>query len=36
MWAAAVASAEEIGGRYRENCHVSEAVPDDAVITPVS
>ncbi|NPT33725.1 SDR family NAD(P)-dependent oxidoreductase [Paraburkholderia xenovorans] len=36
VWTAAVASAEEIGGRYCENCHVSEVVPDDTVITPVS
>ncbi|PYE26143.1 SDR family NAD(P)-dependent oxidoreductase [Paraburkholderia silvatlantica] len=36
VWTAAVASAEEIGGRYCENSHVSEVVPDDAVITPVS
>ncbi len=36
VWAAVVASAEEIGGRYCENCHVSEVVADDAVITPVS
>ncbi|MFM0219232.1 MULTISPECIES: SDR family NAD(P)-dependent oxidoreductase [Paraburkholderia] len=36
VWAAAVASADDIGGRYCENCHVSGVVPDDAVITPVS
>jgi NAD(P)-dependent dehydrogenase (short-subunit alcohol dehydrogenase family) len=36
VWAAVVAAAEEIGGRYCENCHVSEIVPDDYVITPVS
>jgi hypothetical protein len=24
-----VASAEEVGGRYCENCHVSDVVPDD-------
>lgn len=36
VWTAVVASAEEIGGKYCENCHVSEVVPDDAVITPVS
>ena len=36
VWAAAVASGEEVGGRYCENCHASEVVPDDAVITPVS
>jgi NAD(P)-dependent dehydrogenase (short-subunit alcohol dehydrogenase family) len=36
VWAAAVASADEIGARYCENCHVSEIVPDDRVITPVS
>jgi len=36
VWAAVVASAEDIGGRYCENCHVSEVVADDVVITPVS
>lgn len=36
VWTAAVASADEVGGRYCENCHVSEVVPDDVVITPVS
>ena len=36
VWAAVVASAEEIGGRYCENCHVSHAVADDVVITPIS
>ena len=36
VWAAVVASADEIGGRYCENCHASEIVPDDRVITPVS
>jgi NAD(P)-dependent dehydrogenase (short-subunit alcohol dehydrogenase family) len=36
VWAAVVASADEIGGRYCENCHVSEIVPDDRVLTPVS
>jgi NAD(P)-dependent dehydrogenase (short-subunit alcohol dehydrogenase family) len=36
VWAAAVAPADEIGGRYCENCHVSEIVADDVVITPVS
>ncbi len=30
VWAAMVASAEEVGGRYCENCHVSEVVADDA------
>jgi NAD(P)-dependent dehydrogenase (short-subunit alcohol dehydrogenase family) len=36
VWAAVVAGAEEVGGRYCENCHVSEVVADDVVITPVS
>jgi NAD(P)-dependent dehydrogenase (short-subunit alcohol dehydrogenase family) len=29
VWAGVVASAEEIGGRYCENCHVSQIVPAD-------
>lgn len=36
VWAGVVASAEEVGGRYCENCHVSNIVADDVVITPVS
>ncbi len=36
VWAAVVASADEIGAKYCENCHVSEIVPDDRVITPIS
>jgi NAD(P)-dependent dehydrogenase (short-subunit alcohol dehydrogenase family) len=30
VWAAVVAPAEEVGGRYCENCHVSDVVADDA------
>ncbi len=30
VWAGVVASAEEVGGRYCENCHVSAIVADDA------
>ena len=29
VWAAVVASAEEIGGQYCEDCHVGHIVPDD-------
>jgi NAD(P)-dependent dehydrogenase (short-subunit alcohol dehydrogenase family) len=29
VWAGVVAPAEEIGGRYGENCHVSDVVADD-------
>jgi NAD(P)-dependent dehydrogenase (short-subunit alcohol dehydrogenase family) len=36
VWAGVVASADEIGGRYCENCHVGNIVPDDATITVVS
>ena len=36
VWTAVVAAAEEVGGRYCENCHVSEVVADDVVITPIS
>ena len=36
VWTAVVASADEVGARYCENCHVSKIVADDAVITPVS
>ena len=33
VWAAVVAPADEVGGRYCENCHVGNIVPDDATIT---
>jgi NAD(P)-dependent dehydrogenase (short-subunit alcohol dehydrogenase family) len=36
VWASVVASADEIGGKYCENCHVGHIVPDDATITPIS
>ena len=36
VWTAAVASADAIGGRYCENCHVGEIVPDDRDISPIS
>ncbi|MET0309150.1 MAG: SDR family NAD(P)-dependent oxidoreductase [Sphingomonas sp.] len=35
VWAGAVAGADEVGGRYCENCHVSEKITD-GIITPVS
>jgi len=36
VWAGAVAPADEIGGKYCENCHVGHIAPDDATITGVS
>jgi NAD(P)-dependent dehydrogenase (short-subunit alcohol dehydrogenase family) len=36
VWAGVVAPAEEIGGRYCENCHVGEVVPDDLTISAIS
>jgi NAD(P)-dependent dehydrogenase (short-subunit alcohol dehydrogenase family) len=36
VWAAVVAPANEIGGRYCENCHVGTIIPDDTPITAVS
>jgi hypothetical protein len=30
-----VASTEEIGGQYCENCHMGHIVPDDALIAAV-
>jgi len=36
VWAGIVAAADEVGGRYCENCHVGWIVPDDAVISAVS
>jgi NAD(P)-dependent dehydrogenase (short-subunit alcohol dehydrogenase family) len=36
VWAAVVAPAEEIGGKYCENCHVAEVVADSAAISAVN
>jgi NAD(P)-dependent dehydrogenase (short-subunit alcohol dehydrogenase family) len=36
VWAAVVAPSDEIGGRYCENCHVGQIVPDDVTITAIS
>jgi NAD(P)-dependent dehydrogenase (short-subunit alcohol dehydrogenase family) len=36
VWTAVVAPADEIGGRYCENCHVGRIVPDDLTINPLS
>jgi NAD(P)-dependent dehydrogenase (short-subunit alcohol dehydrogenase family) len=36
VWAGLVAPADAIGGRYCENCHVGNIVPDDVTISPIS
>jgi NAD(P)-dependent dehydrogenase (short-subunit alcohol dehydrogenase family) len=36
IWAAVVAPAGEIGGKYCENCHVGQVVPEDIEISPTS
>ena len=36
VWAAVVAPAGEVGGRYCENCHVGDIVPDHVTISAVS
>lgn len=36
VWAGVVAPAEEIGGRYCENCHVGKIVADDVIISAIS
>jgi NAD(P)-dependent dehydrogenase (short-subunit alcohol dehydrogenase family) len=36
VWAGVVAPAEEIGGRYCENCHVGNIMRDEATISGVS
>lgn len=36
VWAGVVAPADEIGGRYCENCHVGNIVADDVAISPIS
>jgi len=36
VWAGVVAPADEIGGRYCENCHVGNIVPDNVTINAAS
>jgi NAD(P)-dependent dehydrogenase (short-subunit alcohol dehydrogenase family) len=36
VWAGVVASADEIGGRYCENCHVGQIVADNVTISAIS
>jgi len=36
VWAGVVALADEVGGRYCENCHVGTIVPDDVTISAIS
>jgi NAD(P)-dependent dehydrogenase (short-subunit alcohol dehydrogenase family) len=36
VWAGVIAPADEIGGRYCENCHVGHIVPDDVTISAIS
>jgi NAD(P)-dependent dehydrogenase (short-subunit alcohol dehydrogenase family) len=36
VWAGVVAPAEEIGGKYCENCHVGKIVADDVTISAIS
>jgi NAD(P)-dependent dehydrogenase (short-subunit alcohol dehydrogenase family) len=36
VWAGVVASADEIGGRYCENCHIGNVVPDDVTVSAIS
>jgi NAD(P)-dependent dehydrogenase (short-subunit alcohol dehydrogenase family) len=36
VWAGFIAPADEVGGRYCENCHVGMILPDDVVISAIS
>jgi NAD(P)-dependent dehydrogenase (short-subunit alcohol dehydrogenase family) len=36
VWAAVVADAEGVGGRYCENCHVAQVLPDGVTMAPGS
>ena len=36
IWAGVVAPADQIGGRYCENCHVGNVVPDHVTISAIS
>jgi hypothetical protein len=35
VWSAVVASADEIGGQYCEDCHVGSIVPDDLPVATI-
>ena len=36
VWAGVVAPADEVGGKYCENCHVGHVVADDVIISAIS
>jgi hypothetical protein len=36
VWAGVVATADEIGGQYCENCHVGGIVPDEVPVSAIS
>src|ERR1700686_1686024 len=36
VWAGIVAPADEVGGKYCENCHVGHVVADDVIISAIS
>jgi NAD(P)-dependent dehydrogenase (short-subunit alcohol dehydrogenase family) len=36
VWAGVIAPADEVGGKYCENCHVGHVVADDVVISAIS
>jgi NAD(P)-dependent dehydrogenase (short-subunit alcohol dehydrogenase family) len=36
IWAGVVASPDDVGGRYCENCHIGNVVPDDVTISAIS
>jgi NAD(P)-dependent dehydrogenase (short-subunit alcohol dehydrogenase family) len=36
VWAGVVAPTDAVGGKYCENCHVGQVVPDDAIISAIS
>jgi NAD(P)-dependent dehydrogenase (short-subunit alcohol dehydrogenase family) len=36
VWAGVIAPADEVGGRYCENCHVGTIIPDAVVISRIS
>ena len=36
VWAGVVADADEVGGKYCENCHVGTVVPDGTTMSMVS
>ena len=36
LWSGVIANADEVGGKYCEDCHVAEVIPADSSVSPIS